>query len=445
MERLLFREDVVEYIDSQLGEATGRLFPTGRADVTCFTGPLGVGKTAILAEFRRQASVRGIPAVQIDFSPEAEVRIGYDKWERVSRRYSGESRVTTLLKDVMDGFVRAADAPAAKVIRSHHTPEEAIGVLNDYSQWLKGYLQKPLALTIDHLEQAPAGTDVWLKETLLPGICDVGRRTDSKPTLVTMAGRKPLYRSRMETLFVEPFTREQTRMVAQSLELEGKTLYAATGGLPLLINYAHELSGAGVNDLKEQVTNTVERVILPGIQPADVDGLLALSVLSRFDIPTVMAVTGKTRPHVWRLLGPLIDSGVVGDHDDGYGYRVVSGLQTPFHRYVRDVKPDEHTRVHEAAAAYAYYDVREGDHAAVVEVLWSRACLGDTPEQLAAQLGDVIRTAASVLPDHRYTEIREKIAGALEDEDFADILPAGTIPLLELVMERVSLPDRQDS
>lgn len=129
MEGLLHREKEVGYFEQQLGEALRHLSPTGMADVTCLSGPLGVGKTTILAEFRRQASARGIPAARVDFSSSAEIGVDYLKWKQVGRRYAEESGEKTLVENVMDGFVFATDTPTPKVIQPHHSLEEAIQVL----------------------------------------------------------------------------------------------------------------------------------------------------------------------------------------------------------------------------------------------------------------------------------------------------------------------------
>ncbi len=441
MDRLLYRVKEIECFHTLLENVNNFHLHKGGPEIIYVSGTLKAGKTFLLDEVQRSAAARGIPVSRVDFSPNAEIVTDGYRREKVGDRYAGVTSKITLIQSIMDGLIRAADAVPSRYVRPDDLPQTAIEVFIEYNHWLKGFLKRSTMLIFDHLDMAPPEIHNWLMTALIPAAVEASQKPINMygpaPTLMALAGRKPLYDlqptmpwsalRKTKELPIRPFTREQTKTMAK------KDIYPLTGGLPGLIQYIKQLSDDEL-DPTEQIKNVVEQVILPEIPLDKPDGLFAIAALHLVDIPTLIAISGgKTREEAWKILRPLILAGVVLDHPDGYGHQIVEGLRIPLHTYSRDIQPNLFVQANEVAAVHSAYEIQQGDFSSVLELLWSRACLGDDIRKLEELMKDTLKAAASHLSKDRLATLKSKIDTAVAGEDFKNMLPSGAIASLRRI------------
>jgi hypothetical protein len=363
--------------------------------VLFFHGVQMVGKSTLLRKAYRLARSYGMPAVLLDFDREQlKLTTGMDN------RYDGEARRVWLAHDLMAGLIKSADAPAARPIQPEwDTPDEAVAKCLEYIGWLQRFLQKPVALLFDTLEELEYENLHWLQERLLSNLLD------TRQVFVAFAGwayedhREP---DKLHPRFIWPVSRcvSAQRLKAFGLEdsskqvsnlnsrlpgwLDTERLLDVTGGLPGLNEQAvHQPTESEHRLLESMVEVIFDRVARQ--QARDLrDELLVLAAFRQFDLRLLGQVMQTLwpekhpqvdRPASRRLLNRLQATTLVEQYPDGYGYVVPHDIRRVLDTYLRRHNPQQHFQTHELAFRWFQGEVEKGDRMFVADELYHLAAL----------------------------------------------------------------------
>lgn len=445
--------------------------------VLFFHGVQMVGKSTLLREAYRLARDRGMPAVLLDFDRERlKLEAGTDN------RYDGEAGRVWLAHDLMAGLAKSADAPAARPIQPERdTADEAAEKCLAYADWLQRFLQKPVALLFDTLEELEDENLQWLQERLLSDLLDTRR------TFVALAGWTqegygeqdrlrprfiwPVYR-RMLIWRLKAFDLDESREQISNLGvlpdwLGTERLLEVTGGLPGLNEQVVSSRAETERDLLEAMVGVIfDRVARQ--QARDLrEELLALAALRQFDLRLlghVIEALNERWPSKYprmdrlnsrKLLNRLRATTLVEQHADGYGYVVPHDIRRVLDTYSRQRNLKQHFAVHELALRWFREEIEKGDPVFVADELYHLAALwrdvaeargeltmpADLPDcrNRLEQLKAVLSRGLEKLKGHRREDVLpDKIKTVLQGAEFRWVLKDDEIKALTALIDRLS-------
>jgi hypothetical protein len=401
--------------------------------VLFFHGVQMVGKSTLLRKAYRLARSYGMPAVLLDFDREQlKLTTGMDN------RYDGEARRVWLAHDLMAGLIKSADAPAARPIQPEwDTADEAVAKCLEYISWLQRFLQKPVALLFDTLEELEYENLHWLQERLLSNLLD------TRQVFVAFAGwayedhREP---DKLHPRFIWPVSR---RMLVHRLEafdlsasqdqisnlgglpdwLDTEQLLDVTGGLPGLNEQAALSQAETELDLLTAMVGVIfDRVARQQAQDLQ-EELLVLAPFRQFD-PRLLGHVIETLNECWpdkypqmdrpssrKLLNRLRATTLVEQHPDGYGYVVPHDIRRVLDTHSRRRNLQQHFEVHLLAIRWFRDEIEKGDPVFIADELYHLAALWRDVAESQGQL-----TMPDGLPDgrQRLDQLKAVLANGLE-------------------------------
>lgn len=356
---------------------------TGKPVLFFYGVPL-VGKTTLLKEMLRRAAKRGIPTAEIDFA--AQVRANGNNGHKVSGVYGGEQGKVKLAMELLRQLERTADAPAfSRIDLEKDRPNQAATkIVQQISRLHRGAYNKPVALFFDTLEDVPPDVFSWLQEQILKPALEEGE-------LFVVLGARAHYRAlRLDVIWpvlrqmvihqLNPFNQEDTRVQFRHLGQElSEDFIDYTGGIP------------GVNEKVVAEKYYREKTSLPGkIVNEIIFEYVAKKVKEVEEVLLVIAafrwfsdrLLGRVGHHFWpekyagnrragnRLARELLDSMLVEERSETYGYVVVPQLRRVLDRYQRLERPEQHLETHALAFGWFEEEVAAGDWISLVDQVY---------------------------------------------------------------------------
>ncbi len=384
--RIVGRSRELRMLDERL-DALGR----GAGQVVLVVGEAGIGKSRLLAEFRLAAEARAIRWMEgrcvplAESTPFACIRDLLERWlgsagpeaarlltSRLDARLD-PATVThlTALLDV-DEETRPVRSPEAARLGTLEAIQAAIGVIAEAG---------PVVVAMEDLHWSdPSTLEVLARLRRMAmdrPICLVGTlRADEEHALAGILDDISREGSEVTTLELAPLERDDERELLQLLsdvELSPdaeEAILVASDGVPLYLReFARSLEEGG----GAQPPPTLDRLILARLDRLGEDErevVTAVSVLGR-TIDLALAELVATHPDLERILGSLIERGILERHADGLSFSHALIGEVAYGTLLRRRRRDLHrlvaTRLEahedddETVAALAYHWEQAGE------------------------------------------------------------------------------------
>lgn len=353
---------------------------SGRGRLILLTGPPGIGKSRLAAEFTAMMADEGV-LTMVGRSWEAGGAPAYWPWVQATRSYvrstdpkvvarqiqSSLTEIATLLPELAEGMsdVRAPTATDTAVDRFR--------LFDGIATFLRNVAaDEPLMIVLDDLHAADIPTLLLLRfvaDQLADSrilVVATYRDVELTPDHVVASTLAELHRSAVSTslalagLDVPEVTRflEAASGTSQLASL-ALTLHRQTGGNPLFLGEAFRfLKSSG----GEQVTSTVTRMTVPaeiralierrlaGLEPSARDLLEVASVFgNEFDVESIRRYQGVSVEETLDLLGGAVTDGLVLEISGG-GARFRFSHDLIRHTLYAGLTPARRVRLHRQAA-----------------------------------------------------------------------------------------------